>query len=160
MTRLRRLAVPARHHVARAAGASQPDEQLADPALEARAEEIGRELRCVVCQNQSIEDSDATLARDLRLIVREQVKAGKSDGEVKAFLVERYGDFVLLKPPFRPETWLLWLGPLLVVLIGGAGIAVYLRGRRAAPPELTSEELERVEKLLAGPDSSGQRRTF
>lgn len=151
------LSVLAALFAAGTAIAALPDEQLADPALEARAQAIGQELRCVVCQNQSIEDSDATLARDLRLIVREQVEAGKSDAEVKAFLVERYGNFVLLKPPFTPATWLLWLGPLLALLAGGAGVALYLKGRRAQPPELTPEEADRAEKLLAGADSTGQR---
>jgi cytochrome c-type biogenesis protein CcmH len=148
--------------VATAAGAVLPDEQLADPMLEARAREISRELRCVVCQNQSIDDSDAPLARDLRIVVREQLVAGKTDAEVKDFVVERYGNFVLLRPPFSAETWALWLGPLLVLAAGGAGVAAYLRGRRNGPAdalELTPQELERVEKLLRDPDTAGHRRT-
>lgn len=141
--------------VAGAAGAVLPDEQLPDPAQEARAREISRELRCVVCQNQSIDHSDAPLARDLRLIVREQIAAGKSDREVKAYLVERYGNFVLLRPPFTRETWLLWLGPLLAVAAGGLGVAVYLKGRRAAAPpsELSPAELERLARLLGERES-------
>jgi cytochrome c-type biogenesis protein CcmH len=140
--------------LATAAGAVLPDEQLADPALEARAREVSKELRCVVCQNQSIDDSDAPLARDLRIIVREQITAGKSNEEVKAFLVERYGHFVLLRPPLEPATILLWLGPLLVLLAGAAGAWVYVRQRRAgegteAPP-LDPEEQARLDKLIKG----------
>ncbi len=112
--------------------AAMPGEQLANPALEARALALTREFRCLVCQNQSIEDSDAPLARDLRHLVREQVQAGKSDGDIRAFLVARYGEFVLLRPAFKPETWLLWLAPLFALL---AGFAV-LRGlfRRTPRP--------------------------
>lgn len=137
--------------VASAAGAVLPDEQLADPALEARAREISKQLRCVVCQNQSIDDSDAPLARDLRVIVREQLTAGKSDDETMDYVVERYGNFVLLKPPFEPATWALWLAPLFVLLAGGAGVAAYLSGRRRVGSEaaaLTADEQARVDALL------------
>ena len=137
--------------VATAAGAVLPDEQLADPALEARARAISQQLRCVVCQNQSIDDSDAPLARDLRLIVREQLSAGKSDEQTMDYVVARYGNFVLLKPPFEPATWALWLAPLFVLLAGGAGVAVYLTGRRrigGEAPALTADEQARVEALL------------
>ena len=96
---------------ASAANAVQPDELLADTKLEARARALSAELRCMVCQNQSIDDSDATLARDLRLLVRERLKAGDSDAAVLEFLHVRYGDFILLKPPFKPGTALLWLLP-------------------------------------------------
>ena len=96
------------------AGAVQPGEELADPALEARARALSQEIRCLVCQNQSIDESEADLARDLRLIVRERIAAGEDDAQVKAFLVERYGDFVLLDPPVKPKTWLLWFGPAAV----------------------------------------------
>lgn len=150
MRRLRILALSALF-VATAAGAVLPDEQLADPALEARARAISQQLRCVVCQNQSIDDSDAPLARDLRLIVREQLSAGKSDEQTMDYVVERYGNFVLLKPPFEPATWALWLAPLIVLLAGGAGVAVYLAGRRRAggeAPALTADEAARVEALL------------
>ncbi|WP_243453702.1 cytochrome c-type biogenesis protein [Sandaracinobacteroides saxicola] len=109
-----------------------PDEQLPDPVLEARARSISAEIRCVVCQNQSIDDSDAPLARDLRLIVRERLKAGDSDDAVKSYLTDRYGSFVLLKPPFQWDTALLWLGPAVVVLLGSLGIATLLRRRRVA----------------------------
>ena len=106
----------------------QPDEILADPALETRARDLSRELRCMVCQNQSIDDSDAPLARDLRLLVRERLKAGDSDGQVLDFLTARYGEFVLLKPRFGWDTALLWLAPAAVLLLGG------LRPRAAAAP--------------------------
>ncbi len=107
--------------------AVEPDEELADPVLEARARDISSHLRCVVCQNQSIDDSTAPLARDLRLIIRERLAAGDSDEQVIGFVVERYGDFVLLKPPFQEDTYLLWFGPALILLIGGGLIFVYFR---------------------------------
>ena len=119
------------------AHAVQPDEIMTDPVLEARARALSSELRCLVCQNQSIDDSAAPLARDLRLIVRERLKAGDSDAGVKGYLVARYGDFVLLKPPFKTETLLLWLMPLAILLAGAAAIVAGLRNarnRRDAPP--------------------------
>ncbi len=126
-------------------------EQLDDPVLEARARALGKELRCLVCQNQSIDDSNADLAKDLRRIVRERLVAGDSDDEIKSYLVSRYGDFVLLKPPFKAKTYALWLGPALILLLGGAGVAVYLR-RQARQPEtaapLTDDERRRLERLL------------
>ncbi len=115
------LAAPVAHAV-------QPDEIMADPAKEARARDLSRELRCMVCQNQSIDDSDAPLARDLRLLVRERIAAGDSDGQVIDFLVARYGEFVLLKPRFNPHTLLLWLVPPLALL--GGGFALWRYGRR------------------------------
>jgi len=126
------------------AAAVNPDEQLADPALEARALKLSRELRCVVCQNQSIDDSDAALAHDLRVILRERIAAGDTDEQAVGFLVARYGSFVQLKPPLRLDTLVLWFGPLAVLLLGGAGAAVYIRGRSpAAAAALTvSEEAE------------------
>jgi len=141
--------------VASTAGAVLPDEQLADPALEARARTISKQLRCVVCQNQSIDDSDAPLARDLRVIVREQLSAGKSDAQTMDFVVERYGHFVLLKPPFEPATWALWLAPLFVLLAGGIGVLRYLGGRRrlaGAGDDLTPDERARVDALLRDSD--------
>lgn len=150
MRRLRLLALSALF-VATAAGAVLPDEQLADPALEARARAISKELRCVVCQNQSIDDSDAPLARDLRLVVREQLSAGKSDAETMDYIVDRYGNFVLLRPPFEPATWALWLAPLLILLAGGVGVGAYLRGRQRHVPataDLTPDERARVDALL------------
>ena len=125
-----------------------PGEQLSDPALEARARAISQELRCVVCQNETIDDSDAPLAHDLRVLLRERLKAGDSDQQAIAFIVKRYGTFVLLKPPFRAETLLLWLGPLLVLAIGGLGIALYLRGRVHPDMPLTADEEKRLKELL------------
>src|ERR1700761_76590 len=104
--------------------AVQPDEILPDPALEARARDLSRELRCMVCQNQSIDDSDAPLARDLRILVRDRLKAGDSDQQVLDFLTTRYGQFVLLRPHFGWDTALLWLAPATVLLVGGWGIVV------------------------------------
>ncbi|HEY0291439.1 MAG TPA: cytochrome c-type biogenesis protein [Hansschlegelia sp.] len=132
--------------------AVQPGEALADPALEARARALGGELRCMVCQNQSIDDSDATLAKDLRLLVRERIKAGDSDEQVLDFLTDRYGDFVLLRPRFRPETLLLWgFAPLLLVagLLGYLVWAVRSRRRSAPADGLTEAERDRLEALLA-----------
>ena len=111
--------------------AVQPDEILADSALEGRARALSKELRCMVCQNQSIDDSDAPLARDLRVLVRERLQAGDSDGQVIDFLVARYGEFVLLKPRFSLHTALLWLGPAAVMLIGALGLFVLARRYRA-----------------------------
>lgn len=129
--------------------AVEPDEVLSDPALEGRARTISEGLRCLVCQNQSIDDSAAPLARDLRLIVREHLEAGDTDGAIRAYLVSRYGDFVLLKPPFEAATLLLWATPFLVVLLGGAAL---LRRRPAEPPRaLTPDEQARVDALMAEP---------
>ena len=136
--------------------AVQPDEILADPAREARARELSKELRCMVCQNQSIDDSDAPLARDLRLLVRERISAGDSNSQVIDFLVARYGEFVLLKPRFSPRTMLLWLLPPLA-LAGGA-IALWAFGRRRIPvaaqdavvAPLNAEEQHRLAALLSG----------
>lgn len=126
----------------------QPNEILADPALEARARQISEGLRCVVCQNQSIDDSDAPLAKDLRLVVREQLMLGKTDAETTAYIVARYGNFVLLKPPVEPATWALWAGPFAVLFIGGAGVALWSRRRRSdeeAP--LTAAEIAEIDRL-------------
>lgn len=136
-----------------AVAAVGPDEVLPDPELEARARALGRQLRCLVCQNQSIDDSDAELAKDIRRIVREQLLAGKSDGEILDHLTARYGDFILLKPPVKPQTWLLWIGPFVVVAAGAAGVAVWLRRRRdggEAEPALDPEEEARLARLLEG----------
>ena len=139
-----------------AAHAVQPDEIMPDPAKEARARELSRELRCMVCQNQSIDDSDAPLARDLRLLVRERIATGDSDSQVIEFLVARYGEFVLLKPRFSPHTLLLWLLPPLALIGGGLALWLYTRRRSnadaAADPallHLTAEEEARLERLLA-----------
>jgi cytochrome c-type biogenesis protein CcmH len=122
------------------AGAVLPDEQLKDPKLEARARAIGSELRCVVCQNQTIDDSDADLARDLRILLRQRLVAGDSDRQAIAFIVERYGNFVLMKPPLNAETWLLWLGPALLLAVGGGAVALYWRGRTQSLPPLGDAE--------------------
>ena len=135
------------------AGAVLPDEMLADPVLEARARDISKNLRCLVCQNQSIDDSDAGLARDLRVIVRERLVAGDSDGEVIDFVVNRYGDFVLLNPPFKATTYVLWIGPGVIAILGLLAVVVFFRRRRAtagaeAPPPLSDEEKKRLQALL------------
>ncbi len=126
-------------------------EALDDPVLEARARAMGKELRCLVCQNQSIDDSDADLARDLRRLVRERLMAGENEAQIKAYLVSRYGDFILLKPPFKAKTYALWLGPAVILLLAGGGAALYLR-RQARRPEtaapLTADERRRLETLL------------
>ena len=131
------------------AHAVRPDEMLADPALEARARDISQELRCLVCRNQSIDDSDADLAHDLRVLVRERIKAGDSNDQVIAYIRSRYGDFVLLRPPFETGTFLLWGGPALILLLGAVGIRRYYRQRRRdEPPPLNAEERRRLKSLL------------
>lgn len=126
-----------------------PNEQLPDPKLEARARAISQELRCVVCQNETIDDSDAPLAHDLRVVLRERLKAGDSDAQAIGFIVGRYGSFVLLRPPFRSQTLALWFGPLFVLLVGGIGVTLYLRRRGdIATAALSAEEETQIEKLL------------
>ncbi len=129
--------------------AVNPDEQLRDPALEARAVKLSRELRCVVCQNQSIDDSDAALARDLRIILRERIAAGDTDDQAIDHIVARYGSFVQLRPPVRGDTLALWFGPLGVLALGGIGAFLYIRSRApAAAVALTpAEEAEAAELL-------------
>jgi len=126
------------------------EDRFDDPQLEARAQEVFLTLRCLVCQNQSIADSDAELARDLRKIVRERIEAGDSDAQVRAYLVDRYGDWVLLEPPVKNTTALLWFGPLVILLIGGIGVIIAMRRRRQAPPmaDLTPEERAEIAKFL------------
>jgi cytochrome c-type biogenesis protein CcmH len=131
--------------------AVRPDEVLADPQLEARARAISAELRCLVCQNQSIDDSDAPLARDLRLLVRERLKAGDGDSAIRTFLTARYGDFILLKPPLKFETALLWLGPAAILLFGVLIIFVRGFGKNrpiAAHAELTADERAKLDSIL------------
>lgn len=128
--------------------ALQPDEVLPDRQMERRARDLSAGLRCLVCQNQSIDDSDAPLARDLRLLVRERLKAGDSDAQVKTFVVQRYGDFVLLKPPFKLETLVLWLSPLFVFLAGGMAIVLARRSGARAPEPLSASEQEKLDGLL------------
>ena len=128
--------------------AVEPDEMLQDPAQEARAREIGRELRCLVCQNQSIDDSAAPLARDLRILVRQRIEAGDSDDQTIQFVVSRYGDFVRLKPPFNAATWALWLGAPALLVAGIVAIVVQRRRNRpAAPAPLTEAERRRLDEL-------------
>ena len=136
--------------------AVQPDEIMSDPAKETRARDLSRELRCMVCQNQSIDDSEAPLARDLRLLVRERIAAGDSDAQVIDFLVARYGEFVLLKPRLKPHTLLLWLLPPLA--LAGGGVALWMHSRRRSRSaatedqssvKLTSEEEARLQRLMA-----------
>jgi cytochrome c-type biogenesis protein CcmH len=135
--------------LATSAHAVLPGEQLADPKLEARARAISQELRCVVCQNQTIDDSDATLAHDLRVIVRERLKAGDSDEQVRAYVLRRYGPYVLLKPPLEPQTLVLWFGPLLILLAGAAGSIIYLRRRdRKTSAGLTKDEELELSRIL------------
>jgi len=134
------------------ARAVEPDEILSDAKLEARARALSAGLRCLVCQNQSIDESDAPLARDLRLLVRERLTSGDTDEEVRAFVVARYGEFVLLKPPLTARTILLWLAPLLLLLAAVAGVAraaLRMEGRKGGPAALTAEEDAKLSKHLA-----------
>jgi cytochrome c-type biogenesis protein CcmH len=132
------------------AHAIQPNEVLTDPALEARARDIGRELRCLVCQNQSIDDSDADLARDLRVLVRQRLTAGDNDRQVIDYVVSRYGDFVLLRPPVKPETWALWFGPAVIGGVGLIAIALYFRRRlRTSATEGTTPLSDADERRIA-----------
>jgi cytochrome c-type biogenesis protein CcmH len=130
--------------------AVQPDEVLNDPALEARARELSAQMRCLVCQNQSIDDSDAPLAKDLRVLIRERLTNGDSNDQVVDYLVSRYGEFVLLKPRFTVQTMILWAGPFAILLIGGL---MLWRNRRSSPvsaPEttLTDEERKQLKRIL------------
>ena len=140
--------------------AVQPDEILSDATLETRARALSKELRCMVCQNQSIDDSDAPLARDLRVLVRERLQAGDSDYQVIDFLVSRYGEFVLLKPRFSAHTALLWLGPAAILLIGAFALFLAFHRSRAGtaattagePAKLTAEEAARLSEILRSND--------
>ena len=139
------------------AGAVLPHEQLADPALEARARAISRELRCQVCQNQSIDDSNAPLAADLRKLVRERLAAGDADETVLAFVVARYGDYVRLTSPMRADTMLLWLAPVLALGCGVIGLVVWNRRRQqAAAAPLSAEEQRAFDRLLARDSAKGE----
>lgn len=130
--------------------AVNPDEVLSDPALESRARTLSSELRCMVCQNQSIDDSNADLAKDLRLLVRERITDGDSDEQVLNYIVSRYGEFVLLKPRVSVRTLLLWGAPVLLILAGGASLVVFARKRAGKPTgsKLTAEEQARLAELL------------
>ena len=133
-----------------ALGVLSPDDMLDDPALEARARALSVQLRCLVCQNQSIDDSDATLARDLRLLVRERLVAGDSDSQVLDFLVARYGEFVLMRPVLAPHTVLLWASPLLLLGLGALGLIVWFvrRRRLAAVDPLNDQERRELARIL------------
>ncbi len=134
------------------AGAVQPDEMLADPVLEARARELSQGLRCLVCRNENIDESNADLARDLRILVRERLVAGDSNEEVIAYLVDRYGEYVLLKPTATGENLILWIAGPAMLLVALASAGVYLRRRRsapdAAPAPLSTEERARLDEIL------------
>jgi cytochrome c-type biogenesis protein CcmH len=127
-----------------------PSEMLANPTLEARAREISRELRCLVCQNESIDESNADLAHDLRVLVRQRLAAGDTNAQAIQYIVARYGQFVLLKPPLEPETYALWFGPGLMLGLGAIGIALYVRRRRSADGDapLSAAEEARLKDLL------------
>jgi cytochrome c-type biogenesis protein CcmH len=144
------LALLALMLLAPAAFAVEPSERLADPALEARARTLSEQLRCLVCQNETIDESGAPLAHDLRVLLRERIAAGDSDAQAVKYLTDRYGDFVLLKPPVVPATYILWFGPIAVLLLAGGGALAYLRRRRAATPvpPLSAAEQRRIERLL------------
>jgi len=150
MSRLRLAAVLVAA-VLGAAGASDPSERLKDPAQEARAEHLFTQLRCIVCQNESIDDSEADLARDLRQIVRQQVAQGRSDAQIKGFLVDRYGEFILLEPRFTVGNALLWLAPLMIVLSGGAFFAVRSRRGTSLEAALTADEESKLGALRTQP---------
>jgi len=153
---LRRLGLAATLAVLLGAAAADPADRLTDPGKEARARALFQDVRCLVCQSQSIDESDAALARDLRQVIRQQVADGRSDGQIRSFLVSRYGQFVLLTPKLSPGNAILWLGPLLVVFAGAA--ALILRGRRQPlSTSLSIEEEAQIENLAAklnGPEAS------
>lgn len=134
-----------------------PDERLPDPALELRAREVSKALRCVVCQNETIDDSNAELAKDMRILVRERITAGDSNEQVLAYMVQRYGDFVLLKPRMTPETFLLWFGPFLVLIIGGVVVLRRLRKPAvvvATPATLSADEAREIQTVINNKDSA------
>ncbi len=142
--------------MAATAWAVEPGEVLKDPALEARARTLSSEIRCLVCQNQSIDESDADLARDMRRLVRERLGAGDSDRAIRDYLIKRYGDFVMLRPPVKRSTWLLWFGPGLVLLGAAGAMVVYFRRRRQTPTAvaLAEDERARIDALLAEDDTA------
>ena len=127
--------------------AVRPDEMLKDSALESRARELSGQLRCLVCQNESIDESDASLARDIRLLIRERISKGESNDQIRDFLVSRYGDFILLKPPLKPETLILWLSAPLTLALGAYAIFRGSRGAKTPAAPLTAEEEARLREL-------------
>jgi cytochrome c-type biogenesis protein CcmH len=137
------------------AWAVEPGERLADPALEARARTLSAGLRCLVCQNESIDESHADLAHDLRVLLRQRLTAGDTDEQAVAYITARYGDFVLLDPPVKRATWVLWFGPPVLLVVAGIGTAMAVRRRRIVavePAALSAEERARVEQLLQRTD--------
>ena len=157
MTRTFLLAALLAAALAAPVGAVEPGEELKDPVLETRAREISKELRCLVCQNQSIDDSNADLARDLRIIVRQRLVAGDSNEEVFQYLVDRYGEYVLLRPPVRGSTYFLWFGPIAILLVAGGALLLAARRRRAAPAaeDLSADERAQLSELLD--DEAGEK---
>jgi cytochrome c-type biogenesis protein CcmH len=136
---------------------TQPDVPLADQALEARARKLMKDVRCVVCQAQSIDESDAGIAADMRQLIRNEIATGKTDDEIRRYLADRYGDFVLFKPPFKTATLLLWVGPFLLLGLGAVIIVIFFRKRATAPAQhsLSADELRRVEEALrTSPDQA------
>ena len=133
--------------------AVEPKEMLKDPALEARAREVSKQLRCVQCQNETIDESHAEIARDMRVLVRERIAAGDSNDQIVGYMASRYGDYVLLKPRFMAGTYALWLGPFVILIIGGFVVRAHLRRRGAAAAPLSSEE----EAALASLTDSGDK---
>jgi len=136
------------------AGAVEPDEILDNPVLEARARVISAEIRCVVCQNESVDTSNAGIAKDIRILIREKLVSGSTDQEVIDFLVARYGDFVLLRPPFKPETYVLWIAPFAIIGFGGVWIGFMLvglrrKGRAQKPAPLSAAEERAVAQMVA-----------
>ena len=136
--------------------AVQPNERLADPLLEERARMLSQNIRCLVCQNQSIDDSNATLAKDLRVLVREKLTAGATNDEIFDFLVDRYGDFILLNPPFKPSTYVLWYGPLIFLIVGLLMTVLIMKKskRRASEKPLSQAERVSLSKLLEQKDKT------
>lgn len=132
--------------------------QLADPALEQRARNLSYEIRCVVCQSQSVAESDSDIARDMRVLIREQIAAGQSDQQIRDYLVARYGDFVLFEPPFKATTYVLWIGPFALLVLALIGVAIFFR-RRATQPvalhELSDTERNRIVEILAENERNG-----
>ena len=157
---MRRLLLVLALLLATPALAVEPDEMLNDPVLEQRARALSAEIRCVVCQSESIDSSNAEIARELRVLVRERLVAGDSDRQVLDYLVARYGDFVLLRPPVKPSTWLLWFGPFAILLIGAVAVFVYFRRQRRAattpPAALSRDEEARLARLLDAKPASGE----
>lgn len=149
MNRLRILLAAVLLVIATPAWTQEP--QLADPKLEQRARLLSYEIRCVVCQSQSIAESDADIARDMRRLIREQIAAGQSDQQIRDYLVARYGDFVLFEPPFKATTYVLWIGPFALLVLASIGVFVFFRRRNSQPvagPDLSAAERNRVAELL------------